>query len=227
MRALLWKDYRLNRAILILGLAMLLGPYLAAGLLGLRGHARSPAGGAEWSSLFGAAADFSLGMSLLTVALLAGNAFAGERADRSAEFLFGLPLSRRKIVSGKAILALGATAVIWGVNLLMVSVIVPAVADTLDHGPARHSPVPGLAATSLLLLGAGWLGSSLLESPSMATGVAFAGPILVIGTLLASSMLSEWPAPDDLEGWYKAGCLVLSPTCFVAGTAYYLQRVEP
>ena len=62
---------------------------------------------------------YSLALSQLTVALLGGNAIAGEAADCSAEFIAYLPLSRPRLLAGKLSLAFSAAVSIWGPNLLI------------------------------------------------------------------------------------------------------------
>ena len=86
MKWLLWREYRLNRWILITGAVLLLLPYLITLIVLCWPNAISTGANHIVDSLI-VAAFYSLGISQLTVALLGGNAIAGERADRSAEFL--------------------------------------------------------------------------------------------------------------------------------------------
>ncbi len=72
------------------------------------------------------AAGCSLALSQLTVALLAGNAMAGERADRSAECMAHVPVSRPKRMAATLILAGCAAAVIWSFSSIMASLILGA-----------------------------------------------------------------------------------------------------
>ena len=107
MNSLLWREYRLNRWILVFCAAAILVSYLLGFLLN---HYALDDG-----DDIGAAATFML--SLLTVALLAGNAIAGERADRSAEFIAYLPLRRSSTLASKLFLHLIAIVVLSAVNL--------------------------------------------------------------------------------------------------------------
>ena len=88
MKMLLWKDYRLNRILLIAGVLLLLGPYLICVLWAGTSH-EVPAGAFRdpgfWAGFLLMCCIPSLLGSQLTVALLAANAVACERADRSAE----------------------------------------------------------------------------------------------------------------------------------------------
>ena len=102
---LLWREYRRNRWILAAGAMLLLLPSLNA--------------------LRAGSADIRLALFVgycffcsLTVALLAGNAIAGERADRSAEFIAYLPPGRWRLLASKLFLSLIRVTVICGVYLL-------------------------------------------------------------------------------------------------------------
>ena len=100
MKWLLWREYRLTRLIRIVGAVLMVLPYVGALVLLVAASWASepPAIGGPSPSravvLFGGGALYSILLSLLTLTFLGGNAFAGERADRSAEYLAYLPLSR-------------------------------------------------------------------------------------------------------------------------------------
>ena len=80
MSWLLWREYRRNRWILAAGAAGVLLPIIIAVVFDL-----------NRSSGFIGAFFLSCVFSQMTVALLAGNAVAGERSDRSAEFIACAP----------------------------------------------------------------------------------------------------------------------------------------
>ena len=223
MMALLWKDYRVNRLVLIVGAVLLFGPYLVATVYALC----SERGPGTWAAILSATTDYSLALSLLTIAMLGANAIACERADRSAEFLAYLPPSRAMIIASKSMLAIGGVLVIWGFNLLIIYGVIPAFKDHAALQVVGHVPLWGLAVTSMVLFGAGWLASSFLDSPAIGIGVAFAVPVLVAGVYLSSAALLGWPASESTQDWYCASCLTLGPLCFVAGCVYYVRRVEP
>ena len=56
------------------------------------------------------------------LALLGGNSIAGERVDRSAEFLAYLPVSRGRILASKLLVALAAVPLIWLPNLVILAI---------------------------------------------------------------------------------------------------------
>ncbi len=78
MKSLLWREYRRNRLLMLSGAVLVALPYLIAFAV----------------NDFYVMANWSLGLSNMMAALLGGNAIAGETADRSAEFLAYLPVSR-------------------------------------------------------------------------------------------------------------------------------------
>ena len=116
MKWLLWKDYRQNRPVVVMILFFLVIPHLVA-LCGAcwmtfrESSERSP-----WTVCFGTSSLLSLFVSQLLVAVIGGNAFAGERADRSAEFLVSLPVTRGRIVASKVLFAVTIIATVWLVN---------------------------------------------------------------------------------------------------------------
>ncbi len=228
MTALFWKDYRLNRGVLLLGVALLLGPYAAAFASALHGHWPSWPPTGEWATQLLAASFFSLSLSQLTLAILAGNAIASERADRSAEFLAYLPPSRRQILASKLLLALVTAGAVWAVNLCVSAWLVPALGAP-GHNPwDKVAPRSMLAASTVLVFGAGWLGSAVLASPAGATSLGIglpvvAGPLLVrVARALVASAAEKDPTPAAM-----LVCLALGSLCFLSGSAYYLRRVEP
>ena len=80
MNWLIWKEYRVNRAILSFGVLMVLLPYLSVLCIAWYN---------EWSTVvklargLNASSFYSLVFGQLVLTLLGGNAFAGEPQDRS------------------------------------------------------------------------------------------------------------------------------------------------
>ncbi len=229
MKALLWKDYRLNRMILILGAVLIAGPYVVVILQQWcrPRHTWSPL---VWADLLGAACQVSLGLSLVTVAILGCNAFAGERADRSAEFLAYLPPSRRAILMSKAVLSLVAIAAIWGINLAVARGVIPAL---LGDGSPPFNAMPlskalaVSAAVGTIMFGMGWGASAFLESTAIAAGVAFFAPAAVAMAFIGSQHWFGWPTQEEFGHCYSVVCVAMGTVGFGVGTVHYLRRVEP
>jgi hypothetical protein len=233
MKALLWKDLRVNRPVLLTGAVLLLAPLLITSLYNL--HVGSLAGHpAPWYVTWALGGVWSTVLSLLTVALLAGNAVAGERADRSAEFVAGLPISRRAIITSKAIVALGATIVIWAILLLIVFGLAPtrlsygdvgcyrsafeaAEAELLAQG--RREILPFAALATVLIFGIAWFSSSFFASPVLAAGSGIAAP-MVIGMIMATA--NRFGA-DLGNGVYALSCVIVGIVAFVAGTICFIR----
>ena len=96
MKWLLWREYRRNRLLLGMGAVLLSFPICSSsfGTRGLRDEPPITGKSSRWRQR---AAYF---FRRLTCALLGGNAIAGERSDRSAEFMAYLPVSRlRRLIS--------------------------------------------------------------------------------------------------------------------------------
>jgi ABC-type transport system involved in multi-copper enzyme maturation permease subunit len=232
MNWLIWREYRLNRLILIVGLGLLLLPYAIA-LIALW-WARLPPNVVE---IFGAAALYSVALTQLVPVLLGGNAIAGERNDRSAQFVAYLPLSRPRRLAAKLSLTAAATAVLWAVNLLILLI---AFGTDLDADPRLCNLVQNVlgysAITSLVMFGVAWLISSLQSSPVFAVAGGLITPLVILmslqwiawGISLHHNRETFLPSFEQfLEIGYPAICAILALLCFSVGAWYYLRRVEP
>lgn len=233
MKWLIWREYRLNRPILIAGTVLLLLPYLVVTLIVLWRQKGSATGVPDVAVVFGIAAIWSLFLCQLTVALLGGNAIAGERADRSAEFIAYLPLPRTRLLGSKLILAFSAAALIWGINLLVLWILV-SLAPQFRSGPSLSPKIPltlsYVAITGLVFYGVSWLISSFQSSPTFAVVGGLITPLLVLMGLHAAAWAMDMDpsSVDQFAGtWYATICPILAVVCFSIGTWYYLTRVEP
>lgn len=233
MKWLLWREYRLNRLILVTGAVLLLLPYLGAVIVLCWVPEPLVIGGPPICNAMvasGFASIYSIVLSQLTLALLGGNAFAGERADRSAEFMAYLPLSRRKRLVGKLSLSLSTAVLIWGVNLLVLLLLLCTAAPSLPPKTGAHWGEFGyyVAITGLLFFGVGWLVSSLQSSPTFAVCAGMITPFLVVNILAATAWVYDIASLQPItEIGYAVTCPVLAVACFSIGTWYYLHRVEP
>jgi ABC-type transport system involved in multi-copper enzyme maturation permease subunit len=162
--------------------------------------------------------------------LLGANAIARERADRSAEFLAYLPVSRAKIIASKAAVPLAFASLVWTSHVLVASVVVPALSNGSEGLPPGLSW--GVTASEVWLFGTVWLGSSIVDTPLKALGFSIALGLLVVelGTR-ASDYLLGWQA-ERLNGgaasaWYAGAMAIVGISCFMGGTWTYVRRVEP
>ena len=211
MSWLLWREYRLNRWILITAAAAIMLSCVIGFLLNLF-HVDEELANVVWAAAFV--------WSFLAVALLSGNAFAGERADRSAEFIDCLPLERSRRVASKLLLHLIVAGVLMIANLLLLRHLI---------GIAEFAAGVGLA---LVIYCVNWLVSSIQSSPALATmsGFATLGLFGLIGALL-----EEWTMIPNRSIWlhnmswfFFAVFVCLVPiVCFSVGTRYYLRDAKP
>jgi ABC-type Na+ efflux pump permease subunit len=235
MKWLLWKDYRHNRLVVFTGLLLVLLPYVLALYLTLGG----PFPGLydphlptwQWRENFGAASIGSLFLGQVVFALIGGNAIAGERVDRTAEFLFSLPIARRRLLASKLLLVLLIAAVVWA-NVAVLGRAQKEFPQTREWAGILEIGA-NLAITSLVFFCVAWMLSSFTPSPVLSTCGGLIAPILVWGGFWSVMWLSN-PAAlasrqfvDNAEFWYRAICLTIAPVSFLAGTWYYLRRVEP
>jgi ABC-type transport system involved in multi-copper enzyme maturation permease subunit len=228
MTALLWKDFRINIPILIVAVVVwcIIQSFAILNVLISNGTGDVPR--QIWGEALTLTNLASLTFSQLLVGALAANAIASERADRSAEFLFSLPPTRAEILTSKLIVALGLAVGLWLVHLVMLEVIVPIVSNSpLLHRQHQSATYQMVFSASLCLFGGSWLGSSLLKSAaySLLIGIALVGA--AGGAILNFQILLKLPDSQALEDAYKGSFLVLGVAAFIAGTVYFLRRVEP
>lgn len=227
MKALIWKDLRINIFVLGYGLVFLFGSLIVCTGINLYADLRYGALIWYWPDMLVQNGSFGLAFQLLTVVMLGGCSVAAERADRSAEFLAYLPPSRGTIIASKAILALGAGLLIWLADMAVAYWIAPLAGPIAEELVTfRGTIIPVLTASAVLLFGAAWCASTFAASHVLATGLGIAAPISILCSLMAIEHLFNLRG-FDLGSWYKPVCLVLGVLLFIGGTVYYLQRVEP
>ncbi|MBN1341893.1 MAG: ABC transporter permease [Phycisphaerae bacterium] len=227
MKALLWKDLRRLRLVLIVAGALLAVPYVLVLAVGF--HAEEH--GLAW--LLYVACHASLWLSVVLGGFIAGIAMAGERSDRSTEFAAILPATRRSAVASKMIVAAGACLLMLLMNLCVLHLTEIA----LDPPFAHAVPVPTLLGPVVVsLFGVSWLASELSGSPAI--GVA-AGLGIVAALLAAGAALAEGPTGERCEtvvallfGWwevhgsYRLLCVVLGLACLAVGAYRDARRIE-
>jgi len=218
---LLWKDLRLARPILVVAAILLIAPHGIAVLMAYHGHSRL-AGNLRGSVVV------SLFLAQIPLLLLGGLAMAGERQDRSAEFLACQPVPRSRILLSKLLVVFALVAVTWTVNLAVLAIALIPNAATLDHLEVMTSLLPPIIAAILgqAFFGMAWLFSSWLESPTFAACAGLVVPIAVMGGISWIIHLLGITEGQFLVASASAW-LALALAGFVGGTVHYLRRVEP
>jgi hypothetical protein len=225
LRALFWKDVRVNRLPLLTGVVLLVGPFFLAVAAGSFNQPASTA--ATWGGILALGSIYSLACSQLTLAVLAGNLIAVERADRSAEFLGYLPPSKVQILLSKSALLIGTGVVITAVNL-----VTALVAHSLIGSATRASLGTSLLDFSQISLvgvgaaGVGWAASAKLETTGAPVLFAIATPIIVPGAFYLAYFAFDWPIHELSATTILLTCGLVGAVFFVVGWVYYLRRVE-
>ncbi len=224
MNWLIWREYRLSGLILAVGLGLLLLPYaIAAMVFFWGGPVHDVFEGIAFSALY------SVALIQLTPALLGGNAIAGERADRSAQFVAYLPLTRTRRLIAKLSVMLAAMAALWGVNLLVLLLTGGFNSDaSLRSFNVVQNVLWYSAITGLVFFGVAWMVSSLQSSPVFAVCAGLIAPLIVFVSL---QIVDNGIGPPNPDPYWKTAqpviCSTLGVVCFSIGTWYYLRRVEP
>lgn len=240
MRWLLWKDYRNNRMVLGMAIFLLMAPHLWMWLV-LSDRSQSPEIPNLAIGLLVSSA-VSLGFLQLALAFLGGNLIAGERYERSAEFLAYLPVSRWQVTASKFLAALGLLALMWVPNLLLAVLASRGQVLAGTAAPGAFVALRILAFVSGAVFGAAWLGSSEGRSPSTAACLGILAPVLAGAALWAfvvtvraggdyipASLLQamqQSPGPVA-ETFFDGFCSVIALIGLSVGTWKYLRRLEP
>jgi ABC-type transport system involved in multi-copper enzyme maturation permease subunit len=226
MRGLLWKDYRLNRGLLLLGVIGLTGVY-AVGLVA-EVSATWPAMPTPeaWASALCSYGHVALGGVSFVAALLGGNAIACERSDRSAHFLAYLPPTKTQILASKFLVAAGALAVLLGANCVAIFAIAPLLSPEPTNFLYMFGTPTAALAGCVSTFGIGWLGSACLAKPTFPVLIALAFPFVLGYGLFTFAMVSGISRFEVFE-WAGTAGVLAGVAAFLAGTWSYYLRVEP
>jgi ABC-type transport system involved in multi-copper enzyme maturation permease subunit len=229
MKWLMWKDYRLNWLIVIMALVIVVVPHLIAVIVTCYAKIYNfHDGTAYFSNNLFLSAIPSLMMSPFVFAFLGGNAIACERSERSAEFLVYLPISRRKILASKILVALLIGAFIWIVNLSIIGLCFFSFPPQEAMDKAQHFGIflGGFLIANLTFFCVAWLFSSFMQSPAISTGI---GIFTVWGLSYTCFLIAYFFGVDKNISliWPFGLAIAFSMVFFLGGTWYYLRRVEP
>ena len=231
LRALIWKDLRVNRLPLLVTALLLAAPYgvVAAAVVQMPLWQESTSASA-WAVLLAPGCYFSVMCSQASVAMLSGHLIAVERADRSVEFIAYLPPSRLQLLLSKATILASAVAMVWGANLMLrefSGILAGHARDPADALVADMASFWSLAAVGALAMGAGWCASCFLSGTGGPVAMAFFSPMILVGLLQSLGFASGWPDQFSFGSVYRTACWSLGLALFAIGTGYFLRRVEP
>jgi ABC-type transport system involved in multi-copper enzyme maturation permease subunit len=242
MLALLRKEWRLNRAVLIGCLVTAVMPYVVTvANLWINPPRYSTYDPRHLIQAIQFAAYACLVITVILAAAFGGLTFAGERRERTAEFLGMLPVSREAIIASKLIVPLACLVVLVTVHLLVLVACI-AWADRIAvrlQGADEGVLFAAASAVSfgVAMFGIAWALSVFLRSPAIAAAVA-----LGVGVGMFFGMM-EWAdrAQQFLRDRFfpRAGAddvamvvvgltaLAIGVAAIVASSLHYRRRVEP
>ena len=225
MKALLWKDLRAGRVMLASALAALVCVYVVGCLVNVYSQWRYGVPSMAWSHMMFTCAICSLLLELPAAAMLGGCSFAAERADRSAEFLAYMPVSRGKMAASKALLALGVLGAIWLLNLAVLWTVESHVGPP-DTAGSLGRTTWGLVSICGCMFGVAWLCSAMAGSPALAACAGICVPVLlvVVAVFISKTLVVS---ESTLDRWFTCLCGSVGLAGFLLGWRYYVHGVEP
>ena len=223
--ALLKKDFRLNRVPIFGGAALIFMPYLVS-LIALL-TVTTGLGQPKFRNAFAPCPEMSLILTGAMAAVFGGAAFAYERRERWADFLTMTPTPRIYSIISKSILSTLFLAPIWALNVFAAFKLIK-IQTAIGH---EFDLLIGSIGPLLMLFGVAWLISSFASSPSIAacTSIGLFMAAALLYNLICHAYAGPPPYADeanyDLIGC--ALCALIGVISFLAGSIYYLRRIEP
>lgn len=232
LATLIWKDFRLVRLILVISAAVAAAafPFIICMAFFTRPDVLQVF---TWSQLVIGALEgatmFVPVVSYMAVAFTAGGLIAGERQDRTADFLATLPPIRSKVVLSKAIIAVGTIAACLLVYAGMKSLVVD-----VWYGPMndlRAESMPTVLDLARVLIGCGgvaWAVSSVLRTITIPVLAGFVIPGLFVAAMQTILYRFEITTnPDEITQWISSAIGTLGILGFVIGSIITLRRESP
>ena len=231
---LVWREWRRSRTILFVALGI-----IVALLLLVFSQPQTPpetAGGkisvVDRMAVVGSFATWiAVHVSVFLLPLIAANSLAGERADRSAEFIAPLPVSRSVRLMAKVVLLAAVAIALWAPVLVVASLLRSSQLVKADDYRSGLELLGMVATFTLLATALAWLLAAWVESPVIAAVGAIAIPVAVpwvmfslqVPFLAPASFFGLW---IDSEGIPQSLTLLVAAAFFAAGSALYVRRLE-
>ena len=231
MKTLIWKDYRNCYPLVVVGAGVFLLPYIIWVVQCLYMNSQMPAG-EPWlemaAGMLVIAAMASLICSQLVILILGAQIIAGERALRTSEFLFYLPPSRQKILSGKLAFSAIFIALVWAIGLIVFVLALRTTTDMYEASGRLWETLMVTGCVGIALFGAAWAGSSALPSPTYCAGLSVVVAVLVYLLVILSRHYLGVPSENaNLVYVYSGIYLAVGLAGIIGGWIYFLQRAEP
>ena len=238
--ALLRKDWRVYRTVIVGTAVLAVAPYVFGLLLQWMFQPNRGVAARDYLEVVLLSASFGMFVAVLLAAVYGGAAFAAERRDRTAEFVAMLPVSRWHAAASKAVLSFACLLATWGLHYLAATASHHlAGAQAVVEPTIAHDAVEIVLPVMLLTFGLAWLLSSAIESPAIAAVAAIAAAVgLLLVTLFAAryaayvwSMVEKETLSLDFNIYVRPASQAMSVgvglLALLAGTAYYARRVRP
>jgi len=230
---LVWREWRCSRTILFVALGIIVAllllvfslpqpPETAGGKISVVDRMAVVGYFATWIAVH---------VSVFLLPMIAANSLAGERADRSAEFIAPLPVSRSVRLVAKVVLLAAVAIALWAPVLLVAPLLGNSQLVKADDYRSGLGLLGMVAAFTLLATALAWLLAGWVESPVIAAVGAIAIPVAVpwvmfslqVPFLAPASFFSLW---FDSQGIPQSLTLLVAAAFFAAGSALYVRRLE-
>jgi len=230
---LVWREWRRSRTILFVALGIIVAllllvfslpqpPETAGGKISVVDRIAVVGYFATWIAVH---------VSVFLLPMIAANSLAGERADRSAEFIAPLPVSRSVRLVAKVVLLAAVAIALWAPVLLVAPLLGNSQLVKADDYRSGLGLLGMVAAFTLLATALAWLLAGWVESPVIAAVGAIAIPVAVpwvmfslqVPFLAPASFFSLW---FDSQGIPQSLTLLVAAAFFAAGSALYVRRLE-
>jgi len=230
---LVWREWRRSRTILFVALGIIVAllllvfslpqpPETAGGKISVVDRMAVVGFFATWIAVH---------VSVFLLPMIAANSLAGERTDRSAEFIAPLPVSRSVRLVAKVVLLAAVAIALWAPVLLVAPLLGNSQLVKADDYRSGLGLLGMVAAFTLLATALAWLLAGWVESPVIAAVGAIAIPVAVpwvmfslqVPFLAPASFFSLW---FDSEGIPQSLTLLVAAAFFAAGSALYVRRLE-
>ncbi|MEN9664235.1 MAG: hypothetical protein RLZZ326_598 [Planctomycetota bacterium] len=230
---LVWREWRRSRTILFVALGIIVALLLLVFSLPQRPET---AGGkisvVDRIAVVGYFATWiAVHFSVFLLPMIAANSLAGERADRSAEFIAPLPVSRAVRLMAKVVLLAAVAIALWAPMLVVASLLRSSQLVKADDYRSGLELLGMVATFTLLATALAWLLAARIESPVIAAVMAIAIPVAVPWAMFCLQAPFLAPASFfglwiDSEGIPQPLTLLVAAAFFAAGSALYVRRLE-
>lgn len=222
MRTLLWKDFRQSWRLMVGSAIVVLGiPYAICLVVAFRSSLRTDYAPFTYSDALEGASKTGIILSIILAAIFSGNAFSGERSDRSAEFFAYIPVKKWAVVWSRLAIAIMSCAFFFVANLLVMLVF--------EESPREFNAevIGNMVLAGVFVFGMNWFFSSFLASPLLSS---FFGPVIGMTVYMLCALIYEDYAADSLEellGFWFVLASIFGLVGVVGGSVIYVRRVEP